>query len=109
MPFGASDDRDCNKPTKAPNPGPGSYIDVNNPNTSSVCKSLAKIQEDRQLAASQGVKLGAFGSTTERGTFWVSGKEGPSPGQYDVHEDLADATTDLSLLGKQQKARVRTS
>lgn len=52
MPFGASDDRPCNKQVKAPNPGPGSYIDVNNPNTSSVCKSLAKIQEDRQLAAS---------------------------------------------------------
>lgn len=43
VPFGASDDRICNKPVKAPNPGPGSYIDVNNPNTSSVCKSLAKI------------------------------------------------------------------
>ena len=47
MPFGASDDRPCNKPIKAPIPGPGSYIDVNNPNNSSVCKSLAKIQEDR--------------------------------------------------------------
>lgn len=80
VPFGASDDRPCNKQVKAPNPGPGSYIDVNNPNQSSVCKSLAKIQEDRQLAASQGVKLGAFGSTTERATFWVQGKGGPSPG-----------------------------
>ena len=47
VPFGASDDRPCNKGIKAANPGPGSYIDVNNPNYSSVCKSLAKIQEDR--------------------------------------------------------------
>lgn len=109
MPFGASDDRTCNKPVKAPFPGPGSYIDVNNPNTSSVCKSLAKIQEDRQLAASQGVKLGAFGSTTDRETFWVKGKDGPSPGQYDLNTDLADATTELSLVGKAPKSRVRTS
>ena len=109
VPFGASDDRPCNKQIKAPNPGPGSYIDVNNPNYSSVCKSLSKIQEDRQLAQSQGVKLGAFGSTTDRNTFWAKPKEGPSPGQYDIHVDLADATTDLSLIGKAPKTRVRTS
>ena len=41
VPFGASDDRLCNKPVKAANPGPGSYIDVNNPISSRVCKSLA--------------------------------------------------------------------
>lgn len=43
VPFGQSDDRPCNKQIKSPNPGPGSYIDVSNPNHSSVCKSLAKI------------------------------------------------------------------
>lgn len=95
--------------TKAPNPGPGSYIDVNNPNNSSICKSLSKIQEDRQLAASQGVKLGAFGSTTDRATFWARAKDGPSPGQYDLNNDLADATTDLALIGKAPKSRVRTT
>jgi hypothetical protein len=95
--------------TKAPNPGPGSYIDVNNPNNSSICKSLSKIQEDRQLAASQGVKLGAFGSTTDRATFWAKAKDGPSPGQYDLNNDLADATTDLALVGKAPKSRVRTT
>ncbi len=109
VPFGGSDDRLCNKPVKAPFPGPGSYIDVNNPNNSSVCKSLAKIQEDRQLAASQGVKLGAFGSTTDRNTYWVEAKEGPAPGYYDMNTDLADATTDLALVGKAPKSRVRTS
>ena len=30
-PFSSSDDRPCNKKTKAPNPGPGTYIDINNP------------------------------------------------------------------------------
>lgn len=64
VPFGASDERPCNKGIKAPNPGPGTYIDINNPSHSSICKSLNKIQEDRTLAESQGVKLGAFGSTT---------------------------------------------
>lgn len=43
VPFGASDSRACNKRINNPNPGPGSYIDINNPNTSSVCKSLSKI------------------------------------------------------------------
>jgi len=43
VPFGASDERPCNKIVKAPNPGPGSYIDINNPNNSSICKSLSKI------------------------------------------------------------------
>ena len=70
VPFGKSDERDCLKATKAPNPGPGTYIDINNPNNSSICKSLNKIQEDRTLAESQGVRLGAFGSTTERIDYW---------------------------------------
>lgn len=52
VPFGASDVRPCNKEVKAPNPGPGSYIDINNPLNSSICKSLVKIQEDRTLAES---------------------------------------------------------
>ncbi len=43
VPFGASDVRPCNKSIKAPNPGPGSYIDINNPLNSSICKSLVKI------------------------------------------------------------------
>lgn len=43
VPFGASDVRPCNKQTKSTNPGPGSYIDINNPLNSSICKSLVKI------------------------------------------------------------------
>ena len=30
-PFSSSDDRACNKKVKATNPGPGTYIDINNP------------------------------------------------------------------------------
>jgi hypothetical protein len=43
VPFGASDVRPCNKQTKSANPGPGAYIDINNPLNSSICKSLVKI------------------------------------------------------------------
>lgn len=34
--FSSSDERAVNKRTKAPNPGPGSYIDINNPVHSSI-------------------------------------------------------------------------
>ena len=54
----------CNKKTKTAAPGPGTYIDINNPNNSSICKGLSKIREDRTLAESQGVKIGVFGSNT---------------------------------------------
>lgn len=81
VPFGRSDERGCNKNAKAQGPGPGTYIDINNPNHSSICKSLNKIREDRTLAESQGVKLGAFGSTTNRfWRDWLTTKEGPGPG-----------------------------
>jgi hypothetical protein len=58
------------------------------------------------LAESQGVKLGAFGSTVERKTEWAAPKDGPAPGQYDINIDLADATTDFAILGKAPKTRV---
>ncbi len=50
--FCQQEERDCNKDLKTVNPGPGAYIDINNPNNSSICKSLAKIREDRTLAES---------------------------------------------------------
>lgn len=52
VPFNCSDERTCNKKTKTVAPGPGTYIDINNPNNSSICKSLNKIKEDRSLAES---------------------------------------------------------
>ena len=84
--FNQQEERDCNKDVKAPNPGPGSYIDINNPNNSSICKSLAKIKEDRTLAESQGVKLGVFGSNTSRfENSWMEVRtDNPGPGTYDI-------------------------
>lgn len=55
------------------------------------------------------MKLGAFGSSTERNTFWVKKSDAPPPGQYDTNTDMADATADLNEIGKKQKARVMTS
>lgn len=84
--FGQQEKRDCNKVVKSPNPGPGAYVDINDPRFSSVCKSLAKIREDRTLAESQGVKLGVFGSNTSRQKeSWLNVKnENPGPGSYDT-------------------------
>lgn len=43
IPFKTSADRNCLKQTNEKNPGPGHYIDINNPKNSSSCKSLVKI------------------------------------------------------------------
>jgi hypothetical protein len=102
VPFGSSDLRDFNKKFVAPGPGPGTYIDINNPNNSSICKSLNKIKEDRTLAESQGIKIGAFGSTSgrwEKGA-WNFPKEGPGPGQYDTASLQTGATLDLTVRGE---------
>jgi len=42
VPFWSSNERDVNKKFKTTGPGPGTYIDINNPNNSSICKSLNK-------------------------------------------------------------------
>ena len=102
VPFGSMDPRDCNKLKGSKVPGPGTYIDINNPNNSSICKSLNKIKEDRTLAESQGVKLGVFGSTTSKWTgSWLKPKEGPDPGQY---RNLSSYSTkpsfDLAVKGR---------
>lgn len=82
-------------------PGPGTYIDIMNPNNSSICKSLNKINEDKTLAESQGVKIGIFGSTTgrfEKG--WMSSTDGPAPGQYDISSVMTKPTMDLTIRGR---------
>ena len=85
VPFMSGGERDCNKKAnKHQNPGPGTYIDINNPHYSSVAKPLLKFSSDRTFAEAHGIKLGAFGSNTkrfEKNEF--SGKDGPAPGQYD--------------------------
>ncbi len=66
---------------KGINPGPGTYIDINNPQYSSVAKPLLKFSSDRTFAEAHGIKLGAFGSNTKRlepGVF--KPKDGPGPG-----------------------------
>ena len=83
-------------------PGPGQYIDINNPNHSSICKSLNKIREDRTLAESQGVKLGAFGTTTDRfDKKFYETKKTPGPGAYDeMRSNQTAATSNMSIIGK---------
>lgn len=69
VPFGSSEERGClKKPAalKAAIPGPGSYIDINNPIFSSVSKPLLKFNSDRTFAEAHGIKLGAFGTNSKR-------------------------------------------
>merc|ERR1740139_191737 len=104
VPFNCSDERGCNKKTKTAAPGPGTYIDINNPNNSSICKSLNKIKEDRSLAESQGVKLGAFGTTCGRfEKSWCTPKGGVGPGFYEKEDDNQSQTAysdNISIKGK---------
>lgn len=63
VPFGSSNERECNKKvSKSQMPGPGAYIDINNPQNSSISKPLLKFQNDRTFAEAHGIKLGPFGS-----------------------------------------------
>jgi hypothetical protein len=84
VPFNSSDARDFNKKTnKQVAPGPGAYIDINNPQHSSVTKPLLKFSSDRTFAEAHGIKLGAFGSNTKRFDNKLYGiKEVPGPGAY---------------------------
>jgi hypothetical protein len=107
VPFNCGDERGCNKKVKGLAPGPGTYIDINNPNNSSICKSLNKIKEDRTLAESQGVKLGAFGTTCGRfEKSWMVAKnpDVPGPGFYEDDGNITNAETSVgdtaSVKGK---------
>ena len=103
--FNQTAERECNKKIKHPIPGPGTYIDINNPNNSSICKSLNKIKEDRTLAESQGVKLGVFGSTTAKfDKSWLATKDTPDAGQYDIASIVTKPTMDLSIKGKSNQS-----
>lgn len=100
VPFGSSEERNCMKKpfVKQPVPGPGTYIDINNPLFSSVSKPLLKFSSDRTFAEAHGIKLGAFGTNTkrfEKGEF--DGKNGPGPGHYDF-------TIDKTIEAEQKKA-----
>lgn len=93
-----------NKKIKSPNPGPGTYIDINNPKHSSF-KSQGAGDKNSQ---DEGVKVSAFGSNTVRSPdVWLNPKkDGPDPGQYEKElvkvNKLKKTRFDLSLEGKSQ-------
>lgn len=82
--FNSSDVRDINKTLKSPNPGPGTYININNPHHCAFKSSGNLVaNDDRNFQEEQGVKLGPFGSNQERFyKSWLKPKDGPGPGQY---------------------------
>jgi hypothetical protein len=104
--FNSTEERPVNKRIKAPNPGPGSYIDINNPVHSSLRLQAASWnKEDRSQQEEQGIRLGPFGSNTHRfhGS-WLAAKEGPDPGHYigalvKVNKQAKDRF-DLAIEGK---------
>jgi hypothetical protein len=103
--FNSSDVRPVNKKVKAPNPGPGTYIDINNPHFGSI-KSSVLLAGDK-ANQEEAVKLGAFGSNTIRSPdIWLKAKQGPDPGQYEKElvkvQKLQKTKYDLSLEGKSQ-------
>ena len=104
--FNSSDERAVNKRTKAPNPGPGSYIDINNPvNSSLKLQASTWNKEDRSQQEEQGIRLGPFGSNTHRfQKSWLDPKDGPDPGAYNsalvkVNKDTK-RKYDLAIEGK---------
>jgi hypothetical protein len=86
IPFLQSGERECMKKySKANSPGPGQYIDINNPHHSSVCRTLLKFSSDRGFAEAHGIKIGPFGSNSKRFTGgYFAGKQGPGPGFYEA-------------------------
>ena len=96
--FNSSDDRPCNKKVKAPHPGPGTYIDITNPMH---CSMKTQVQnwnkEERTQQEEQGIKLGPFGTNTNRfANSWLEPRAGPDPGQY---------AKNLVVVQKQEKKK----
>lgn len=98
--FNISDERACNKKVKSTNPGPGTYIDINNPIYGSM-KTQAQNwnKEERSQQEEQGIKLGPFGSNASRFAkgSWLEPKQGPDPGQY---------APNLIVVQKQEKKKL---
>jgi hypothetical protein len=71
---------------KSQTPGPGQYIDIENPIHSSVTKGILKFATDRGIMEAQGIASATFGSSQTRfkhGMF--HSKEGPGPGIFPPH------------------------
>lgn len=79
--FSSSEPRPCNTKIKCYKPGPGTYIDINNPNHCSI-KLAGKGENDEKFQQEeQGIKLGPFGSNVNKfNKSWMNPKEGPDPG-----------------------------
>ena len=103
MCFGSQEVRPCNRPSTSTNPGPGSYFEQ------TFTDKLQRERENQLIAEKNDVKVDGFGSNAERVMYWCAAKPGPAPGQYDSNIDMADATADLKVIGKEPKARVRTA
>lgn len=102
--FNSSEVRDTNKKIKSLNPGPGTYINIANPNHCSI-KVTDKNLEDRSEQELQGIKLGPFGSNNQRFfNSWLKPKEGPDPGAYIGHlvkvQKAQKNKNDMAIEGK---------
>ena len=82
--FSMSDLRFYEKKPKPGPPGPGSYIDINNPLHCSFKTQVKNLsREERNQQEEQGIKLGPFGANKDRFfKSWLDPKDGPCPGQY---------------------------
>lgn len=112
MPFNTSDPLIHYKKVRAGPPGPGSYVDVNNPlhcSLKGVIKNVSHSVEDNP-------KNGPFGANNDRFfNSWLKPKAGPSPGQYEkqrVHVLKAKKTRyDFAIEGQgtQESTRQMTA
>lgn len=106
--FNSSDVRPVNKKIKNANPGPGTYIDINNPMHCSIKSAqTSQINNDRSQQEEQGIKLGPFGSNNNRFyASWLNPKQGPDPGHYQKQMVKVNKATkgkyDLAIEGKSQ-------
>jgi len=101
-------ERDCNRKgaNKSTLPGPGAYIDINNPQNSSVTKPLLKFSSDRTFAEAHGIKLGAFGSNTKRfETGALKVKDGPGPGHYENAEKAMNITKEIDKNQENEQSK----
>jgi len=93
MPFNSSTTRDdIAKHKENQLPGPGSYIDINNPIYSSVTKGILKFATDRGIMEAQGLSSGPFGTTEKRFKNGAFDKKNaaPGPGDYVADERKKD-------------------
>lgn len=83
IPFNSSTTRENSSKAEYQIPGPGHYIDINNPIHSSVTRGILKFATDRGIMEAQGLASGPFGSTEKRFKDASYGNQDfPGPGSY---------------------------